>query len=60
MILLRPVDNLATASPFGGGTAFIGVNVVTTPEPSTIALLATGLIGVLGVARRKRIANLNA
>ena len=28
--------------------------IVVTPEPSTVALLATGLLGVLGVAARRR------
>jgi hypothetical protein len=29
-------------------------NVVTTPEPSTAALMATGLLGMVGVVRRRR------
>ena len=32
-----------------------GANVVVaTPEPASVALVATGLVGVLGVVRRKR------
>jgi len=36
---------------FGGN--FAG-NVVATPEPASMALVATGLLGVFGVARRRR------
>ncbi len=41
----------------GGGAERIVIDVnavVATPEPASIVLLATGLIGVIGVARRKR------
>lgn len=52
-----------TASPFGEGGAFIGVNVSdalagtaasTVPEPATVALTAMGLLGMAGVATRRR------
>jgi hypothetical protein len=40
------------------GGYFVGdgllVNQSTAPEPASIALLATGLVGVIGVARRRR------
>jgi len=35
-----------------GGATWIGA--ITTPEPSTIALVAPGLLGVLGLSRRRR------
>jgi hypothetical protein len=31
-----------------------GVNASTIPEPSTYALMATGLVGLVGFARRRR------
>jgi hypothetical protein len=38
-----------------GTTAVDNIAVVATPEPATVALLATGLLGVAGTARRRRV-----
>lgn len=37
-----------------GGTPSVTPGVVVTPEPATMSLLATGLLGVCGMARRRR------
>lgn len=40
----------------GGGMGDItGVRLEVTPEPSTYVLLASGLLGVFGVARRRKL-----
>ena len=37
------------------GRTTLQVDAVTTPEPASVALIATGLVGIFGVARRKRL-----
>jgi len=40
-----------TVTPFGASTAYYEVS--STPEPGSLALFGTGLLGLLGVARRR-------
>lgn len=49
-------NGIANYSFYGGGNAFgsIPTTVVVTPEPSTLALLGSGLFGLLAYAWRKR------
>ena len=56
-------DNVGPAANIGLGipinnTRGIDAQITTTPEPASMALLATGLLGVFGVARRRRNSNI--
>ena len=49
LVLYTPVGG----SPGHGPQEFIGYRTLSTPEPGSLMLLSTGLIGIAGVMRRK-------
>jgi len=48
------VSNVWYIQGAGSGSATQFTNVVTTPEPSSLVLLASGLFGVIGISTRRR------
>ena len=56
-LLLGPgsynIDVFVRDSPFGSGGAYLEVVTADTPEPGSLALLGSGLIGLAGSIRRK-------
>ena len=48
------VNDVWFSQSAGSGTSFQFTNVTATPEPGSFVLLATGLVGVFGLAARRR------
>jgi hypothetical protein len=53
VFLAGDVANIDFDASVGGGTGIVDFSPAPTPEPESLALLATGLVGVAGVVRRK-------
>ena len=49
------INIFANASPFGGGSAFMGVFAAAVPEPQTYVLLAAGVALMIFATRRRRL-----
>lgn len=52
------IEGIELVGESGGESSFVGISnfVVDAPEPSTYALLGAGLLALIGIARRRRLA----